>query len=221
MIAVRWLREHRREHREARERVRVQPLIEPGRDRGERVVRDERDHEHARRARRLPRRWRFAADGTWPAQQPVPVDEHGVQRQPMQVPQIDDEPERDRLDDKEQPARRAHDRPLDEHARKDRRRLRYEVEDRGGLVLPRIVDDPLDHARPREPGEIEAHEQLVAEIVRQRPAQREVAVHELVKCGAREHQRDRELHEAQRPLVAAHAIVRRQRAQLAHEPVDR
>ena len=139
----------------------------------------------------------------------------------MPVPQVDHQAERESLEHEEPAAQRAHERPPDQHAGQDRHRLREEVQHRRRAEPPDVVDDPVGDRRARQPGEVVAHQQLVAQVVRERPAQREVPVQDLVERRAGEHQRNRELDQADRPLIAARHVDRRQPAQPADHRVER
>jgi len=103
-----------------------------------------------------------------------PVDEHRGERQPLRVPQPDHEPERDRLGDERRAADRPQPRPPHEDAREDRDDLRARFQQRSGCGTSRRHRSSTHERGSREIREVEAHEQVVAQVVGQRPAQRPV-----------------------------------------------
>lgn len=110
--------------------------------------------------------------------------------------------EPDDLGEEDHGCDRADDRPAREHDRSERYRLRDQAAGRGDVVAPFVGEQPVHDRGPVDLAEqVVASEQLVAQVIGPRPPHPAGA--QLARACRHEHQPDRELDEAKRPLVAS------------------
>jgi hypothetical protein len=86
-----------------------------------------------------------------PGDQALPVDEHHHQRQDLVVGQVHHQVEEEGLDQEEQAAQGAQERPSDQEAGRDRRRLGEHVGQRRGLPGQLVVDQVVGERRALVP----------------------------------------------------------------------